>query len=146
MMASRSTCVIALFALLFALLAATVSVSANQARFAGNFGSVIGSVSLGAEKYFTVNMRDGSTARDAALVANYFRKFGLQISVSPDTEILFAHGTYGQAGAAANTGFVRVQLNGEQFTRTTRPESFPPAIAARILATTILRRPEHAPA
>ena len=144
-MASRSTRVIALFALLFALVAAPATVSANQAKFASNRGSVIGSVSLGAEKYFTVNMRDGSTARDAALVANYFRKFGLQISVSPDNKILFAHGTYGQAGAAANTGFVRVQLNGEQFNRTSRPETYPPAIANRILATTIYDGPRMRP-
>jgi len=130
---------------LFALVAAPATVSANQARFAGNVGTVIGSVSLGAEKYFTVNMGDGSTARDAALVTNYFRKFGLQVSISPDSKILFAHGTYGQAGAAANTGFVRVQLNGQQFTRTTRPETFPPAIANRILATTIYDGPSMRP-
>jgi kumamolisin len=136
-MARRSIHVIAFLAVLFAFVATPVCVSANQARYSGNFGSVIGSVNLGAEKYFTVHMREGSTPRDAAIVAQYFRKFGLAISLSPDSKVLFAHGSYGQAGAAANTGFVRVQLNGMQFTRTSRPETFPPLIASRILVTTI---------
>ncbi|MBV8340466.1 MAG: S8 family serine peptidase [Candidatus Eremiobacteraeota bacterium] len=90
-------------------------------------------------------MRPGSSIHDTMLVAQYFRNFGLSVSASPDNHILFAHGTYGQAGAAAHTGFVRVQLNGEQFTRTTMPESYPPAVASRILATTIFDGPRMHP-
>jgi kumamolisin len=144
-MVSRNTRLIAFLAVVLAFIALPVSVSASQARYAGSFGSVIGAVNPGAEKYFTVNMRDAATLWDAAYVAAYFRKFGLQVSISPDSKILFAHGTYGQAGAAANTGFARVQLNGQQFTRTTRPETFPPAIASRILATTIYDGPRMHP-
>jgi subtilase family serine protease len=117
------------------------SAFANQAHLAGALGRVIGSVNSGAEKYFTVNMREGATARDTALVAQYFRRFGLQVTSSPGGEVLFVHGTYGQAGAAAHTGFARVQLNDEQFTRTTANETYPAAIASRILATTIYDGP-----
>jgi kumamolisin len=118
------------------------SAVANQAKLAGVFGRVIGAVNSGAEKYFTVNMREGSTPRDTALVAQYFRRFGLQVSSSPGGEVLFVHGTYGQAGAAAHTGFARVQLNSEQFTRTTASETYPTGIASRILATTIYDGPK----
>ncbi len=72
-MTSRSLRLIAFFAAslaaLFAFVSVPSNVSANQARFANNFGSVIGTVNVGAEKYFTINMRDGSTPRDALIVA-----------------------------------------------------------------------------
>ncbi len=114
---------------------------ASQVHVAGALGRVIGSVNSGAEKYFTVNMREGTTAKDVAIVAQYFRRFGLQVTSSPGGEVLFVHGTYGQAGAAAHTGFARVQLNREQFTRTTSAETYPNTVASRIVATTIYDGP-----
>jgi len=119
-------------------LASLGHLAATRARY-------MGTINLGAEKYFTVNLRPGLSARDAAEVASYFRAFGLQVSASPDHEILFAHGTYGQAGAAAHTSFARYELNHEQFTSVTGPQTFPPNIAARIIATTINDGPRMHP-
>lgn len=148
-MVSRSVCtrgfLACLFTALMVLSAYPFRAIANEARSLSNFGAVVGAISPGAEKYFTVNMRPGSSVRDTMLVAQYFRNFGLNVSASPDYHILFVHGTYGQAGAAAHTSFVRVQLNGEQFTRTTMTETYPPVVASHILATTIFDGPRMHP-
>ncbi len=147
-MVSRSFFVVAMCAILGLLAASvigTVPASASTGRLAASVSQYAGAVSTGAEKYFTVNLLAGSTTRDAELVARYFRSYGLSIEVSPDHEILFAHGTYGQAAAAAHTGFARYRFNGEVFTAVTVPERFPAVIASHIIATTINEGPSMRP-
>ncbi|HXW76923.1 MAG TPA: hypothetical protein VEJ20_05885 [Candidatus Eremiobacteraceae bacterium] len=97
----------------------------------------IGSVDGSLPKYFTVNLRDGSTARDAGLVAEYFRSFGLAVRVDAEDGLLFVHGTYAQAGAAAHVGFERGVLRGQPFVTIDRGETYPPQIASRVFATTV---------
>jgi len=133
----RSHLVVSLIAAIAILVSSAPKALAYVGRPAPTPGRYVGMANLAAEKYFTVNLQPGLSIREVALVANYFRSFGLQVSSSPDNEILFAHGSYGQAGAAAHTGFGRYELNHEQFTAITAPENFPSYVAARIIATTI---------
>jgi subtilase family serine protease len=116
----------------------------GAALFAASFGAApasavpqwVGRVDLGAEKYFTVNLRPGATSADARMVGSYFRRFGLAVDDRSD-HVIFVNGTYGQAAAAAGTGFAVAQIGGTRFAHTTAPPRFPRAIALRIVATTL---------
>jgi kumamolisin len=125
---AASAAVAAAFALALALVAPASA--AVRATF-------VGAVPMSAEKYFTVNLKDGSTPIDTALVARYFERFGLDVQEADGANILFVHGTYGQAAAAAHTGFAYFAAKVGRFKSLTRPESYPPQIASHILATTM---------
>jgi kumamolisin len=117
---------------------ASVEISANHGLLdLRHLGAISGSTT----KYFTVNLAPRSSAKDADLVAKYFEKFGLSVRTAPDHDILFVRGTYGQAGAAGHVGFERAAANGDTFNRTTGRETYPAAVAARILATTMNEGP-----
>ena len=138
----RASLIIALALVAVGLLPASASAftgkSNNPARY-------VGPANLSAVKDFAINMKEGSTARDAAIVARYFHRFGLQVTIAPDNQILFAHGTYGQAAAAAHTSYARVEWRGERFIEITRPESYPPEVTARILAAPVSDGPAMRP-
>jgi subtilase family serine protease len=98
---------------------------------------VLGPADYLAPKYFTVNLRDGATHRDADLVAGYFRSYGLKVTVDYVDGLLFAQGTHAQAAAAAHVAYDRVMRAGQEFVISDRPESYPLAVSSRIAATTI---------
>src|ERR1700682_399712 len=135
------------FTIALGAIAASVAMSPASAsvEIAANHGLLglrhLGAISGSAAKYFTVNLTSGSAASARELVAKYFEKFGLSVRISPDHDILFVHGTYGQAGAAGRVGFERAAANGDTFNRTTARETYPPAVAAHILATTMNEGP-----
>src|SRR5579863_828883 len=122
-----------------ALAAAAGALSHSPAVAAPHFArpAYLGPVSGTAEKYFTVDLRDGATGAEQAMVARYFERFGLSVRIASDVNILFVHGTYGEAAAAAHTGFGVFTGKAGRATLLTAPESYPPAIAAHILATTM---------
>jgi kumamolisin len=101
----------------------------------------VATISGSTTKYFTVNLTPHTTFQDAGVVAKYFEGFGLSVRIAPDHDILFVRGTYGQAGAAGHVGFERVAANGDTFNRTTARETYPPKVAAHILATTMNEGP-----
>jgi hypothetical protein len=135
------------FVIAATLAAATAAVSPAAASVQGtaNRGTSevrhLGAISASTTKYFTVNLVRGSSAKDADLVAKYFRHFGLNVKIADNHEILFVQGTYGQAGAAGRVGFERVAALGDTFNRTTGRERYPQNIAAHILATTMNEGP-----
>jgi len=101
----------------------------------------IGSIASGAEKYFTVNLQPGTSARDARTVAAYFHAFGLDAELTPEHDIIFVHGTYGETAAAARTSFARVRVRDATFTHAMAGENYPAGIARFILATTVEEGP-----
>lgn len=109
----------------------------NDAQHAGQSVRHLGSVGGSTPKYFTVNLSPHSSREDAEGVAKYFEHFGLSVRIAGNNEILFVHGTYGQAGAAGHVGFERVAAIGDTFTRTTGRETYPRQVAGHILATTM---------
>jgi kumamolisin len=106
----------------------------------------LGSVAASAEKFFTVNLQPGTGAADALRVERYFRSFGLQTTLTPEHDILFVHGTYGEAAAAAHTSFARVRVRDQVFTHAMNAETYPATIGRFILATTIEEGPSAVPA
>ncbi len=106
----------------------------------------LGAVAPQAAKYFTVNLQPGTSAADAESVARYFRDFGLQADVTPEHDIVFVRGTYGQAAAAAHTNFARVRVRDQIFTHAMAGETYPAKVAQHILATTIEDGPSAVPA
>src|SRR5579864_970890 len=88
----------------------------------------MGGINTSAHRYFTVTMKKGATAADAALVANYFRSFGLTMNVSDDHRFLTGEGSYVQSGAAAHVGFQRVIMMGDEFVTSDRAPSFPASV------------------
>lgn len=125
-----------------AAVAAGIAVAAAWAPAAASMhATYVGAVPLSAEKYFTVNLRDGATRMDDMLVARYFQRFGLSVQIADDANILFVHGTYGEAAAAGHTGFGFFAGKAGRFNSLTHPESYPPEIASRILATTMNEGP-----
>jgi kumamolisin len=115
----------------------TIAAVENDGQHAGQSVRHLGSIGGSTPKYFTVNLAAGSSHKDAELVAKYYEGFGLRVRIANNNEILFVHGTYGQAGAAGHVGFERVAAIGDTFTRTTGRESYPPNVASHILATTM---------
>jgi len=101
----------------------------------------LGAIASGVEKYFTVNLQPGTSARDAGMVAAYFRGFGLDAELTPEHDIIFVHGTYGETAAAAHTSFARVRVRDATFTHAMAGESYPAGIARFILATTVEEGP-----
>jgi hypothetical protein len=127
---------------LAALIAAALSASSGPAmagagRPALPNPQVVGGIDGAMTKYFTVDLRDGTSIHDADLVAGYFRSYGLRIQVDFQHGLLFARGTYAQAGAAAHVGFERAANAGQLFITTDRSESYPTSVAAHVIATTI---------
>jgi kumamolisin len=106
----------------------------------------IGSISPFAEKYFTVNLQPGTTAPEAARVAAYLRGFGLTARVTPESDIIFVHGTYAQAGAAAHTTFARVRVRDQVFTHALHGAGFPADVSRYVLSTTLEDGPSAGPA
>jgi subtilase family serine protease len=101
----------------------------------------VATVAAQSTKYFTVNLVPGTTSAQAHAVAAYFSGFGLTASVTPENDLIFVRGTYAQAAAAAHTRFARVRVRDSVFTHAVVPESYPAAIGAHILATTIEEGP-----
>jgi kumamolisin len=101
----------------------------------------IAAIPAQATKDFTVSLQPGTDAAAARAVAAYFSGFGLTTTVTPENDIIFVHGTYAQAAAAAHTTFARVRVRTATFTHAMTPESYPTAIARSILATTIEEGP-----
>ncbi len=101
----------------------------------------VGGVDGAAQKYFTVHLVPNTSTVQTARVARYFRGYGLAVTVDAEDGILFAHGTYAQAGAAAHVGFSRVAYLGRRFVTILGREAYPPDIASRILATSIADGP-----
>jgi subtilase family serine protease len=101
----------------------------------------LGAVPSGAEKYFSISLQPGTSALDATRVARYFENFGLRTTVTPEHDIIFVHGTYGQAAAAAHTSFARVRVRDQAFTHAMSAETYPADVARHILATTIEEGP-----
>jgi kumamolisin len=134
-------------AVVLSVVATTVAMSAGSASVenAANRGLLalrhLGAINSSTTKYFTVNLTPATTAKDAELVAKYFEKFGLTVRIAPEHDILFVHGTYGQAGAAGHVGFERAAAFGDTFNRTTGRETYPTTVAAHILATTMNEGP-----
>jgi subtilase family serine protease len=115
---------------------------AGGARLAEPAGFVsLGAIPPGAEKYFTVDLQPGTSALDAETVARYFRGFGLDAELTPEHDLIFVHGTYGEAAAAAHTSFARVRVREATFTHVTGGENYPAAVARFILATTLEEGP-----
>jgi len=115
---------------------------AGEAQPAGTaVFQVVGHIPDSAEKYFTVNLRGGTTRAAAAHVVDYFRGFGLEATPTKHSDVIFVHGTYAQAARAAHTSFARVRVRSEVFTHATVPESYPPGVAEHILAATIEEGP-----
>lgn len=81
-------------------------------------------------------MRAEATIADKRLVAEYFRRFGLKVD-DRHRRHLFIHGTYGQAAAAAGTGFEIRRLKDVRYVHTSSRPHFPSQIAERIRATTL---------
>jgi subtilase family serine protease len=96
----------------------------------------VGPADLSAPKYFTVNLRPGSSQADARIVGNYLRRFGLVVD-DRNSLVIFSHGTYAQAAAAAHTSFAVAEFGGSNFVHTTAAPTFPNAVATRIVATTL---------
>ena len=126
---------------LLAMVIALPDVAPAEAGEAHRVGSVtiqsLGAVPAQAKKYFSVNLQPGTTPSEAAAVAQYFRSFGLQGTLTPQNDILFVAGTFGQAAAAAHTTFARVQLQNQTFVHSMAGETYPPLIRRHILATTL---------
>jgi subtilase family serine protease len=101
----------------------------------------VGSVNSADRKYFTVHLTPGTTASQVERVAAYFRSRGLTITSDTSDGILFASGTYAQASAAAHVTFLRAAFLGRRFATIAGRETYPPDIAAHILATTIADGP-----
>jgi kumamolisin len=120
-----------------AIAGAAIVAAAHAPAAAAMHASYVGAVPMSAEKYFTVNLRDGATRSDDQLVARYFERFGLSVQIDDDANILFVHGTYGEAAAAAHTGFGYFVAKVGRFKALTAPESYPREIASRILATSM---------
>lgn len=137
----RTTRPILLFAIGAAVLIATAVLGASPC--AADVGASVltprdaGSANPRSARNFTINLKQGSTAIDAAVVARYFRGFGLRVRIDADDGILFASGTVGQAGSAAHASYRIARSGGAFFLHLASPPSFPPAIAARIRATTL---------
>jgi subtilase family serine protease len=94
-------------------------------------------VEPGAIKYFTVNLRHGTTLDQERLVASYLRRYGLHVD-ERDRRVLFVRGTYAQAAASAGTGFeLATDRAGRRFIRTTSAARFPDEVAAHVHATTL---------
>jgi subtilase family serine protease len=122
----------------------TVCGTANAgggAAIAPALGQTVGTIAPQATKYFTVNLVPGTTSAQAQAVARYFSSFGLTASVTPQNDLIFVRGTYAQAASAAHTSFARVRAHNRVFTHAVVAESYPAAIAAHILATTIEEGP-----
>jgi subtilase family serine protease len=83
-----------------------------------------------ADRYFTVNLRHGTSAYDTQAVARYFSSFGLTARVRHG--ILFVHGPEAQVAAAGHT-----TLAGGAFDQAAHPPTFPREIGAHVLATTL---------
>ncbi|HLJ83635.1 MAG TPA: S53 family peptidase [Candidatus Eremiobacteraceae bacterium] len=101
----------------------------------------IGSVNGADRKYFTVHLVPGTSARQAEHIAAFFRRSGLTINTDSQDDILFASGTYAQAGAAAHVTFVRAAYLGRRFITIAGRETYPSDIAAHIMATTLADGP-----
>jgi kumamolisin len=99
--------------------------------------TAVAAVPAGATKYFTVNLKENASAADAARVVAYFRGFGLSATSTPENDIIFVHGSYAQAAAAAHTSFARVRVRDRVFTHASSPARFPTAIERVVAATTI---------
>jgi subtilase family serine protease len=101
----------------------------------------VGGIAASAEKYFTVNLQPNAGDAGARAVARYYERFGLSVKTSPDSAILFVHGTYGQAAAAGNTSFAAYESMNRRFVGLASPERYPANVAADILATTMNEGP-----
>jgi hypothetical protein len=118
------------------LAAGATAVSWPRISTAGTVAQRIGDIDLSAPKSFTVNLRLRATRADAQYVAAYFRRFGLSVD-DRNRHVLFVRGTYARAAAAASTGFEVRALAGDRYVHTSRPATFPRAVASRVLATTL---------
>src|ERR1700716_1134105 len=78
----------------------TIAGVVNDAPHAGQGVRHLGTIGGSTPKYFTVNLAPRSSRNDAEVVAKYFKNFGLSVRIADNNEILFVHGTHGQAGAA----------------------------------------------
>jgi kumamolisin len=123
--------------------AALVAVVLTAAPGAADIGKLVftpryvGSANPRAARDFTVNLRPGATAADAAVVARYFRGFGLLVRIDAADGILFARGTVGQAASAAHSSYGMASSGGSTFLHLVSAPSFPSAVATRIRATTL---------
>ncbi|HXW76922.1 MAG TPA: hypothetical protein VEJ20_05880, partial [Candidatus Eremiobacteraceae bacterium] len=96
----------------------------------------LGSPPSNAQKWFTVNLKPGTSKADLNLVADYYRQYGLDVHASVENELLFVHGTYGEAAAAGHTSFGYYKLR-QTFVSLDQPEAYPPEIGSHIIATTM---------
>jgi kumamolisin len=128
--------------LLLSLLASTSIAHAGAAGGQIDFRSyAVGEVNGADQKYFTVHLTPGTSAKQTEHIAAYFRGHGLTIQTDAEDGILFARGTYAQAGAAAHVAFLRAAYLGRRFVTIAGRESYPPDIATHILATTLADGP-----
>ncbi len=132
-----------ILAFAFGAAAVFAAASLGATPCAADVGSAIvaprdaGSADPRAARDFTVNLKKGSTEADAAVVARYFRGFGLRVRIDADDGILFVSGTVGQAGSAAHSSYRLASSGGALFLHLASSPSFPPAVASRIHATTL---------
>jgi len=110
----------------------------------------VGAVDLTTPRDFTIFMKKGSTAADAAAVASYFKGYGLLPTISSDHRFVWLRGSLGQAAAAAHSTYESVQITQLSnasvtapvvkygpFTRLARPAALPAGISRVIAATTL---------
>jgi kumamolisin len=122
------------------LLAAAMTSSTPGAADIGNLvftPHYVGDANASAARDFTVNLSKGATRSDADLVARYFRGFGLRVRIDAADGILFAHGTIGEAAAAAHSTYKLATSGGAPFLHLVSQPSFPTDVAVRIRATTL---------
>ncbi len=136
-MPNRVTAATSMAALALLAAACLCAGSPASARTLGVSITRVGAVADSAEKFFTVNLRPTAGESGTQVVARYFERYGLTVTMSPDRAILFVHGSYGQAAAAGHTSFAAFEARNRRFVALAAPERYPALVAGYILATTM---------
>jgi subtilase family serine protease len=115
----------------------------------------VGSPDVATSREFTVFMRKGTSASNAAVVAAYFKSYGMTPVISPSHRFVWVTGTLAQAAAASHSSYERVQITQRSLTSGTAPvvkfgpftrlahnPTFPSSISGLISATTFSPGPK----